>query len=455
MANSAILVHIVVHKLRHTVIADPFHLCNAKRMKRPKIIRRGDHWYIRRRVPTRYASIEPRTIVHLSLFTDSREIAEGKAGQVWAETIEAWEAKLEGRDAASTERMASARNLAQRRGYRYLSAPDVARLPIEELMGRIEAVVDGRGRVDHQDAEAVLGGVPKPTILVSEALDEFYKVEAGRLVGKSPDQLRRHRAPRVKATKNFIQVIGDKAITELTTRDMFDFRGWWLERIAAGEVGKNSANKDFSYLLAMWRACARAHDLDLTFKTDGVAFAEGKQATRPPFSIKWIREKLLAPGVLTGLNLQARTILMVMINTGARPSEIAALTEQRIVLNDPIPHIKIAAEGRTLKSEYADRVIPLVGVSLDAIKKCKKGFPTYADSPVLSDTVNKFLKENGLRETPHHTLYSLRHSFESRMMKADFPDRLKADLMGHRLKRERYGEPELEHVRDWLLKIAI
>ncbi len=436
-------------------VADIFHLCNEKPMKRATIFLRGGHWYIRRRVPTRYASVEPRSIFRASLYTDSREIAAAKAAQIWAEAIEAWEAKLEGRDAASTERMAAARNIAQRRGYRYLSAPDVANLPIDELLGRIEAVVDGRGRVDHQDAEAILGGVPKPTILVSDALDEFYKVEAARLVGKSPDQLRRHRAPRVKATKNFVQVIGDRPINEITTRDLFDFRGWWLERIATGEVQKNSANKDFSYLLAMWRACARAHDLDLPFKTDGLAFSEGKQATRPPFSITWIKDKLLAPGALTGLNLQARTILMVMINTGARPSEIAALTEQRIILDDPIPRIRIAAEGRTLKSEYADREIPLVGVSLDAIKKCKKGFPTYADSPGLSDTVNKFLKENGLRETPEHSLYSLRHSFESRMMKADFPERLKADLMGHRLKRERYGELELEHVREWLLKIAI
>ncbi|MFV0383670.1 tyrosine-type recombinase/integrase [Paracoccus sp. (in: a-proteobacteria)] len=276
-----------------------------------------------------------------------------------------------------------------------------------------------------------------------------------RLIGKSADQLRRHRAPRVKAIRNFIQVIGDLPISAITTRDLFDFREWWLQRIAAGNVGKNSANKDFSYLLAMWRAVARAHDLNLSFKTDGLAFPEGKQAVRPPFSTGWIREHLLAPGALTGMNIEARTILLVMINTGARPSEIAGLSSDRIILDEPIPRIRIAAEGRTLKSEYADREIPLVGVSLDAIRKCPNGFPTYADNPALSATINKFLSESGLRETPDHSLYSLRHSFESRMMKADFPERLKADLMGHRLKRERYGEMDFAHMRDWLLKISI
>lgn len=31
-------------------------------MKRATIFLRGGHWYIRRRVPTRYASVEPRSI---------------------------------------------------------------------------------------------------------------------------------------------------------------------------------------------------------------------------------------------------------------------------------------------------------------------------------------------------------------------------------------------------------
>lgn len=181
-------------------------------------------------------------------------------------------------------------------------------------------------------------------------MNEFYKVEAVRLIGKSADQLRRHRAPRVKAIRNFIQVIGDLPISAITTRDLFDFREWWLQRIAAGNVGKNSANKDFSYLLAMWRAVARAHDLNLSFKTDGLAFPEGKQAVRPPFSTGWIREHLLAPGALSAMNIEARTILLVMINTGARPSEIAGLSSDRIILDEPIPRIRIAAEGRTLKS---------------------------------------------------------------------------------------------------------
>ncbi|WP_366942749.1 hypothetical protein [uncultured Paracoccus sp.] len=50
---------------------------------------------------------------------------------------------------------------------------------------------------------------------------------------------------------------------------------------------------------------------------------------RPPFSSGWIQDKLLAQGALDGLNEEARAILLAMVNTGGRPSEIANLTAVR------------------------------------------------------------------------------------------------------------------------------
>ena len=67
------------------------------------------------------------------------------------------------------------------------------------------------------------------------------------------------------------------------------------------------------------------------------------------------------------------------------------------------------------------------------------GFPRYRDNPGLSDTINKFMRENGLLKTPSHTLYSLRHSFEDRMLASNVDERIRSDLLGHRLSRESYG----------------
>ena len=164
---------------------------------------------------------------------------------------------------------------------------------------------------------------------------------------------------------------------------------------------------------------------------------------------------LLAKGALDGLNSEARAILLAMVNTGARPSEIANLTADRIRLEDKVPHISIEGEERQLKSAYAKRVIPLCGVSLEAMRAHPEGFPRYRDKPGLSATVNKYLRENGLAETPLHTMYSLLHSFEDRMIAAGVDDRIRRDLFGHRLDRERYGKgATLEHLQEIVQALA-
>jgi integrase len=129
---------------------------------------------------------------------------------------------------------------------------------------------------------------------------------------------------------------------------------------------------------------------------------------------------------------------------------------EHIRLDHDIPHIAIEPVGRQLKNDQSQRVIPLTGVSLDAFRECPKGFPTYRFKDKLSDTVNKFLRENGLLETPDHVLYSLRHSFEDRMLAAGVDERIRRDIFGHQLDRERYGMgATLEHKRDILQDIAI
>ena len=74
----------------------------------------------------------------------------------------------------------------------------------------------------------------------------------------------------------------------------------------------------------------------------------------------------------------------------------------------------------------------------------------------LSATVNKYLKSNDLLETPAHSFYSLRHAFEDRMLAAGIDDRIRRDLFGHRLDRERYGKgASLDHVARLVREIAL
>ena len=125
------------------------------------------------------------------------------------------------------------------------------------------------------------------------------------------------------------------------------------------------------------------------------------------------------------------------------------MTGPQTHLDAPVPYISIEPVGRQLKSANARRKIALTGVSLEAMRAFPAGFPRYQTiSAGLSATVNKALRAKGLMESPKHVLYSLRHSFEDRMLRHGIDERVRRDLMGHALSRERYGEgASLEYQR--------
>lgn len=405
-----------------------------------KPILRGSTYHLRKRVPQRFAEIESRQVVWISLHTDSETVAKAKAPAAWSELLEAWEAKLAGQNAEAEAFFDAARRLAQSRGVRYLPVERVAALPINNLLDRVESIGGVSGKPSAIEAAAFLGGAAEPAITVTRALDLYWGLAKDKTFGKSEDQLRRWRNPRLKAIKNFVDVIGDKAIAQISGDDMLDFRQWWIDRVEAEGLTPNSANKDLVHFSDVLRTVNRMKRLGLTLPLTDLMLKEGEKGQRPPFSDAWIRDRLLREGALSGLNKEARCILLGMVNTGYRPSEGAGLGPDQIRLEGAVPHISIEPNGRQLKSAYARRIIPLAGVSLAAFRECPKGFPRYADNPGLSATVNKFLRENGLLETEAHSMYSLRHAFEDRMLAAGVDDRIRRDLFGHSLDRERYGK---------------
>lgn len=418
---------------------------------------RGKSYQLYKRVPKRYADVEPRKFVWLSLHTDSPSIARAKADGAWSQMIEAWEARRAGDSADADQRLEAAKELAAVRGFRYLDAGKVADLPSEDLLRRYEAVPVVQGIPDRIEAAAVLGGAQGVGLTVTKALDQYWTLAADKTLGKSDDQLRRWKNPRIKAIKNFVDVVGDKAIADITADDMLDFRQWWFERIEGEGLSTNAANKDLIHLGDVLKLVNRMKRLNLNLPVSGLSFKKGEAQTRPPFSVAWIKEKFLAPGSLAGLNDQARAILLAMVNTGARPSELAALTTECIRLDANVPHISIEAIGRQLKSGNARRVIPLLGVSLEAVRAYPDGFERYrGSSATLSGTINKYLRDNGLLETDKHSLYGLRHAFEDRLLAAGVDERIRRDLLGHSLKRERYGAgASLEQLSDVVQPAAL
>lgn len=428
-------------------------------MSRSDPILRGSTYQLYRRVPRRYASVEDKPFVRISLHTDSRDIARRKALLIWESLIEGWEAKLDGHDKEGEARLAAAANLAAKKGFRFLQADEVAQLPVREILNRLAVIPDEPKKADLPIIEAALGTPPRSSIKVSEAINHFYKVAGDKVLGKSEDQLRKHQNPRKMATANFIKAVGDVEVAKITAEDMWEFRQWLTTRVRKGEIKAASANKDITHVNAMWKVVSQSKGFRLGYTTEGLALdtSGDEEDTRPPFSSTWIKDKILKEGALGGMNAEARLVLLGMVNTGYRPGEGAGLTADEIRLDSNVPHIVIQPNrNRALKTPQSRRTIPLTGVSLDAFRQAKAGFPRYADnSATLSGTVNKFLRENKLLETDEHVMYSLRHSFEDRMLEAGIDERIRRDMLGHKLNRERYGSGgSLDHIHGLLAAIA-
>ena len=182
-----------------------------------------------------------------------------------------------------------------------------------------------------------------------------------------------------------------------------------------------------------------------------------RKKKRLPFSDEWVRSKILIPGLFDDIHVELRAALFILIETGARLSEIVALGKDDIRLDADIPYIYIRPkEGRELKTPDSERKIPLVGVALVAAHLVSDGFSHYFDKAVLvSNMLSKIFRTRGLMPSEDHFIYSFRHSFEDRMKHGRLDYELRCKLMGHNNKRPEYGTGgSLEYMAEELSKIV-
>ncbi len=280
---------VLLHKLLHNA------LHSGAGGSDMSITKRENTFHLRRRVPTRYNSVEPRKTVWISLHTDSEAVARSKADRAWGQMVEAWEARLAGDTEDAETRLAAAHELARIRGHRYLDVGRVSKLPLRRACGARGSRLRPGGVPDRAETTALIGTAQEPQITVTKALDFYWTLAREKTLGKSEDQLRRWRNPRIKAVRNFAAVVGDRAIDQITRDDMLDFRQRWLERIEAGEVTASSANKDLIHLGDVLKTVNTMKRLGLALPLGELSFREGETRTRPPFSDEWIKNRLLAP----------------------------------------------------------------------------------------------------------------------------------------------------------------
>ena len=418
----------------------------------------GSTYYYVRRVPKRYRDFDRRGLVKISLHTSDLSAAHRKKEAAKAELEAYWKLREAGRHKEAVERFNALKQIASRFGLAYRPASEAHALPLDEMVDRLELAADLKHRGDHAGVAAILGGEEEPDLTLSQAFPVFASLVRDETMNKSPKQIKKWTDDRKRSVDHFIAIAGDRELSAYTTADANAFQQWWLDRVAKEGKTRGALNKEIQHLSKLFRVLESRLQLGLGNPFKGMRVSKRKDdPKRPELSTEWIVSRLLAPGAFATMRPDYRAIVHALINTGARPSEIINLVPERIVLEAPIPFIDIhERDDRDIKARNSRRRIPLVGCSLAAFRAYPAGWPDLQDREgSVCAAINKFMKENGLREKPDTTLYSLRHSFESRLLAAGVDERVRSDLMGHSYHRPRYGEGDLSIKQAALRKIAV
>lgn len=420
------------------------------------IIKRGKVYYYNRRVPDYLSSYHPQEMIRVSLKTDSYQIACQKAAVMDHKMETYWQSLIVTGAKHNTENFKRAIVLAQQWGFAYKVSKELKNETLEGLVQRVD-VVDLKNDLK---ADVAFGVFNPPALRLSDALECFWPLVNERLLNMSPNQIRKWRNPRIKAVNNFIKVVGDKPLDHLTRDDTVQFKNWWVDRIKNEGLTANSANKDLGKLKDVLSVVCEHYKLsvDISWLFNRTSLKEVFIKERLPFEADYLRSRLLCPKALSGLNEQAQNFLYAMADTGARGSELVELRAENIHLKHSVPHIHIMDRvTKKLKTPFSNRTIPLVGYALEAFNNCPDGFTNYRDRfDSLSNLLNKYLKHHKLLPTENHSVYSLRHSFQDRLTSVNAPDRVQAQLMGHKFNRPEYGKgASLELKKEWMDKVCL
>lgn len=423
---------------------------------RKNLLFREKTWHLRMRVPERYASIETRKEIQRTLRTGDLEEAQVRRHLMKRKILAELDATLVGKSPLVGNHYEAIAELTSSRSFSYRTAKELADDSPDAILDRVHNLIENRDAPTSTAATALLGGVERPKLTISEVARKMPDWFRENVVGKAEKAKKTWCAQWSRPAAKVIEILGcDPIFTEIQRQDAISLRDALKDRVIDEELLGRSAQKELRLLNTLWEKFHDATGVDerdmppSPFYNLGKGFAnmdeeEGRKREVP---IEIIRDKIVAFGGLDFMNDELRDITLILAETGGRQSEITDIPPHSIFLDDPIPHIWIRKEvgewAREIKNKPSKRKIPLVGVALLAFQRHPNGFPRYRFKGTYSAAANKVLHSH--RILPENvTIGGLRHSFETRMRKAGIPNDARASLMGHSVKkargRELYGD---------------
>jgi site-specific recombinase XerD len=415
-------------------------------------------WHYYRSVPRTYHDVDARRLISFSLKTSDFAEAKLKAARFSIQLDEEWQAaKARGVSLVSQDAVAKYQAAAEvQTSFGFFPKP-AGEILEAELVERLRMLLKEERPASEQ--KAVLGLVEPPKMTMSDAFDRFWEYIRDEWRSVSRDQQRVKRNIYLKSMRNFEEAVGPVSFHDLDRKHAIAFRSWWVDRVEANGLKPYTGNREINSLRRMITVNL---DIDGSSKTNpftSIRLKEEAEVSRIPLDVGQI-QLLIKPVSLPALHRDFHLLFRLLVNTGMRPVEAIGLELEDVMLEHEIPHVHVRKNAtRGLKTTHSERLLPLLGVSMDAARDLvalggwgkRLGKNMYA-----STVINKQLHASGIVTDKRQSLYSLRHWFQDQLTKRDVIDRAQAQLMGHKFHRPKYGYgKDLGELRDIIAQFAI
>lgn len=234
--------------------------------------------------------------------------------------------------------------------------------------------------------------------------------------------------------RDAIRVLGDRNFSQLTA--------WDVSKLVSACLKRGLSPSGTKYHIDVLHAAVRFYCTDENFnfknpfnrtKIAGTNLGRPSKNHIGPNEIDDLKRDCI------NQDDEIRWMLALLIDTGARSSEIAGLALQDLRINDAIPHLIIEPKSwRLLKSKNSPRKIPLVGISNWAARRL-----LFEADPKQIYAFPRYIRDGKLTETHHKTLgawlrsrhynfgaHDLRVSFTNRLREAGCDEEARAHLLG-------------------------
>ncbi|MGI9477289.1 MAG: hypothetical protein ACR2PI_11345, partial [Hyphomicrobiaceae bacterium] len=395
---------------------------------------RDGWWHYFRRVPKRVRTLDGRDFVEQS--TNQREARYAEAAIIVRELNEAaehrWQMLADGLEPSAIEvGYSDAVDRARALGFSYRAIGELATPEHRDDLVRRLLELQQQGLLGAPKVvEAVLGTVDAPQIMLSKLYLTYAELSKDVQAHHRESTNRNWHNQRRRAVDFALDAIGDKPLHEITEDDGLALRAWLQGQVEAGTFQGGYANKILGWLHTMAEEVRKLKKLKFDNPFAGLRLKNAQHRKRPPFTSKFVETVLLGPNSLIDLHDEARAVVAIVASTGMRPVELVQMREGNVVLDAPIPYLRIRPDGDSLKEaaeaglkvRHTARDIPLCGSALAAAKTIPNGLVHYKGrSDSLTSIIGKHLRNGSLLPSERHSLYSLRHTFKDRLRAARCP----------------------------------